>query len=291
MWAIFCNPNSAGGKGARLKTGLIEELKLSGQNYLDISGETQACACENLKNFLSGSSSKEVRGVLVIGGDGTVSSAIQHMHDRFIPMGLVPAGTGNDFARTLGLDIKHPLENFKYFNAAEPELVDLGFSNDRYFAEILSTGFDSLVNERANQLKFFSGRSKDNLSILLELPLFKPKSYSFKIDDVSFTSKAMLIAVSNGKSYGGGMKITPMADIKDGQLDVMILGPVSKLEFLKVFPKVYEGGHVSHPAVKFMKGKRVHISAPAVAYADGERIGELPIDATVKKDALLVWRK
>jgi diacylglycerol kinase (ATP) len=100
----------------------------------------------------------------------------------------------------------------------------------------------------------------------------------------------MLIAVSNGQSYGGGMKVTPDARIDDGIFDVMILGPVSTFEFLKVFPKVFSGDHVKHPAVKIMRGKKVTIEANAVAYADGERIGELPITAEIVPDALLTWR-
>lgn len=291
MWALFCNPKSAGGKGAQVKSALIELLRNSGENFVDLSGQDPTSASQNLKEFLGKVSEIKPKGVLVVGGDGMVSIAIQQLANTDIPMGLIPAGTGNDFARTLGLNIREPLSNFEVFLNKQPEYVDVGQANGRYFAEILSTGFDSLVNERANKVKLIKGRAKYNLAILLELPFFKAKSYEFTIDNVSFTSQAMLIAVSNGQSYGGGMKIAPMADIQDGFLDVMILGPVSKLEFIKVFPKVYEGAHVDHPAVKFMKGKNVSVTASAVAYADGERMGDLPIKATVKKDALLVWRK
>lgn len=100
----------------------------------------------------------------------------------------------------------------------------------------------------------------------------------------------MLIAVSNGQSYGGGMKVTPDARIDDGLFDIMILGPVSKLEFLKVFPKVFSGQHVKHPAVKMIRGKKVTIESKAVAYADGERIGALPITAEIISGALMAWR-
>ena len=162
--------------------------------------------------------------------------------------------------------------------------------NDRFFAEILSTGFDSIVNERANSFKRIKGRMKYNIAILLVLSTFKPKTYRFRIDGITFESKAMLIAVSNGQSYGGGMRITPDASIDDAQFDVMILGPVSRFEFLRVFPKVFSGKHVSHPAVKILKGKEVDIDSDAIAYADGERIGDLPIRARVAPQSLLTWR-
>ena len=204
-------------------------------------------------------------------------------------MALIPAGTGNDFARALGLKIKEPLKVLEHAFTNKPRAVDLGRVNNRYFADILSTGFDSVVNERANALTLIKGRMKYNIAIALVLSTFRPKHYSFRVDAVDFTSRAMLIAVSNGSSYGGGMKVTPDAQIDDGLFDIMILGPVSKMEFLKVFPKVFSGAHIKHPAVKIIRGRTVEIDSDAVAYADGERIGPLPITASVIPQALLTW--
>jgi diacylglycerol kinase (ATP) len=99
----------------------------------------------------------------------------------------------------------------------------------------------------------------------------------------------MLIAVANGKSYGGGMQVCPDASMTDGLFDVMILHPVSKLEFIKVFPKVFKGAHISHPQVRVYRSARVSISSSAVAYADGERIGGLPVRAECMAGAGLSW--
>jgi diacylglycerol kinase (ATP) len=99
-----------------------------------------------------------------------------------------------------------------------------------------------------------------------------------------------LIAVANGTSYGGGMQVCPNASFDDGLFDVMILEPISKFEFLRVFPKVFTGTHITHPKVSIKRARRVEISAPAVAYADGERIGALPVRAEVAPRALKVWR-
>jgi diacylglycerol kinase (ATP) len=147
-----------------------------------------------------------------------------------------------------------------------------------------------MVNERANAMKRIKGRAKYNVSILMVLSTFKPKNYRFSIDGFSFESKAMLIAVSNGICYGGGMKVTPDAKIDDGLFDILILSPVSKFEFLKVFPKVFSGTHTTHPAVKISRGKSVEIDSDAVAYADGERVGPLPVKARVIERGLLTWR-
>jgi diacylglycerol kinase (ATP) len=100
----------------------------------------------------------------------------------------------------------------------------------------------------------------------------------------------MLIAIGNGRSYGGGMLVCPQANMSDGLFDVMILEPVSKVEFLKVFPKVYSGSHTTHPQVKTFRTKKISIAANAIAYADGERIGAAPISAECVAGAGLTWK-
>jgi diacylglycerol kinase (ATP) len=130
---------------------------------------------------------------------------------------------------------------------------------------------------------------KYNAAIAIELPRFKPRHYEIFLDDQSISTDAMLIAVSNGRSYGGGMLVCPDANISDGLFDVMILRPVSKVEFLKVFPRVFTGTHISHPAVEVLRSRTVRIESKAVAYADGERIGQLPISAECMRGALRSW--
>lgn len=286
MWLVLSNPTSGGGAGQRYRELTLELLKERSIPFRDITSSSYTAAQEELRRSLN----DQIKGVIVVGGDGMVHLAVQELALSKTPLALVPAGTGNDFARTLGLNLEKPLENLKFALLRSPEAVDLGVVNDRFFAEILSTGFDSIVNERANSFKRIKGRMKYNIAILLVLSTFKPKTYRFRIDGITFESKAMLIAVSNGQSYGAGMRITPDASINDGQFDVMILGPVSRFEFLRVFPKVFTGKHVSHPAVKILKGKEVDIDSDAVAYADGERIGDLPIRARVAPQSLLTWR-
>ncbi len=286
MWLVLSNPTSGGGAGQRYRELTLELLKERSIPFRDITSSSYTAAQEELRRSLN----DQIKGVIVVGGDGMVHLAVQELASSKIPLALVPAGTGNDFARTLGHNLEKPLENLKVALLSSPEAVDLGVVNDKFFAEILSTGFDSIVNERANSFKRIKGRMKYNIAILLVLSTFKPKTYRFRIDGITFESKAMLIAVSNGQSYGAGMRITPDASINDGQFDVMILGPVSRFEFLRVFPKVFSGKHVSHPAVKILKGKEVDIDSDAIAYADGERIGDLPIRARVAPQSLLTWR-
>lgn len=285
MYLLLANPTSGSGRGDEVQKLVISALRSRDISFQDISGSSYESARTNLRTALA---STIPAAVIVIGGDGMVHLCIQELAAREIPMMLIPAGTGNDFARSLGIAIHNPIRCLEYALNNPTTSVDLGLVDGEYFAEILSTGFDSRVNERANRMRLKS-KVKYDLAMLAELPVFKPLEYEIDLDGNRFKAKAMLIAVANGISYGGGMKICPEADLKDGLLDLMILEPVSKFEFLRVFPKVFKGTHISHPKVKILKGRKIKIHADAVAYADGERIGELPISAEIVPGALRTW--
>lgn len=287
MWAIVINPISGQGKGAVYGTRVITFFNTRGIGYRLVSGATANLTSRNLATFLS--EEKNCEGVVAVGGDGLVHLVIQHLAQTNIPLAVIPAGTGNDTCRTLGW----PLDNLDFILerifVTDPQYIDLGIVDGEWFSAILSTGFDSVVNERANTFKWPRGPMKYNAAIARELPGFKPREYEIELDGQKFSTKAMLIAIGNGLSYGGGMKVCPNALLHDGLFDLMILHPISTLEFIRVFPKVYSGAHVSHPAVKFFRSKHVSISSNAVAYADGERVGPLPVHAEAIPSALLAW--
>ena len=289
MWVLLFNPSSGGGKGRQVASQVSNLLHSENHEVIEVVGVDFEDAQRKFNTIINEHRS-QIDAVAVVGGDGMINLAIQKLAHSPIPLALIPAGTGNDFARSLNLDLENPAENLKTYFSTSPVYVDLGRAKGRFFADILSTGFDSIVNERANRMKFIQGRMKYNIAIILELSTFKPKSYRFRIDGVEFTTEAMLIAISNGQSYGGGMKVTPDAQLDDGLFDVMILGPVSKIEFLRVFPKVFSGSHTKHPAVKILRGTTITIEADAIAYADGERMGELPVTAEIVPSSLLTWR-
>ena len=285
MLILFANPSSGRGKGGKVLSIIENFLKLSNEVFSSISTKS----LEKSIFLLRESANKYPQAkIIVIGGDGMLHAAINNVQGN--PIGLIPAGTGNDFARALGLSLEDPIENIRRVLSADVEEVDLGKIGDEYFAAICSTGFDSVVNERANKLKWPTGKMKYNIAMLLELPRFKPRNYEIVIDGKKMQTQAMLIAIANGLSYGGGMKVCPAADIQDGLLDIMILAPVPKLEFIRIFPSVFKGLHVTHPAVSILQGRSIQIKANAVAYADGERIGELPLDVSISHNKLKVLR-
>lgn len=287
MWAVVINPISGRGKGAVFGRRTMDYLDHHGVEYRMISGASAEHTSQNLTTFLTEEKNRE--GVIAVGGDGLVHLVLQHVANTSTPLAVVPAGTGNDFCRTLGWSIDNVEQILQAAIQTPPLRVDLGIVDGEWFGAILSTGFDSLVNERANALKWPKGPSKYNVAIMLVLLGFKPRVYEIEIDGQRFSTRAMLIAIGNGRSYGGGMKVCPNADLFDDLLDVMVLSPISKLKFLRVFPKVYAGTHIKDPAVKVLRGKRVRINSGAIAYADGERIGALPVQTESVPAALLTW--
>jgi diacylglycerol kinase (ATP) len=229
------------------------------------------------------------KGVIAVGGDGLLHIILQRVTPAQIPFTVIPAGTGNDFVRTLGWSLDSPDDQLLSVTTTKPASIDLGLVDGEWFGAILSTGFDSIVNEKANSMQWPKGPMKYNAALAIELPRFKPRHYEITLDDRTISTEAMLIAVSNGRSYGGGMLVCPNANINDGLFDVMVLHPISKIEFMKVFPRVFAGTHISHPAVEIVRTRTVSIESKAVAYADGERIGQLPVSAECIHNAAQTW--
>lgn len=287
MWLVAINPNSGHGRGVSIAAQVRAFLTARNVNYRSIAAES----AEQLALELAREVDRDhYQGVIAVGGDGLAHLVLQLCVPRNLPFAIVPAGTGNDFVRTLGWSLERIEPLLDRILTTEPEPVDLGNVDSEWFGAILSTGFDSVVNERANTLTWPKGPQRYNVAIALELARFKPISYEITCDGRTFESEAMLVAIGNGKSYGGGMNICPQAQLDDGLFDIVILEPVSKVEFLKVFPKVYSGSHLSHPAVKTMRAEKVTIAANAIAYADGERIGPAPISAECIRGAGLTWK-
>ena len=286
MWAIAINPQSGRGKGSVVGQEVVEYFAKRQIQYRTFSGATADELRRDLESFLNGN---ECRGVISVGGDGLAHLVLQLVVPRKIAFAPMPAGTGNDIVRTLGWSLDDITSYLDRVTQESAQPIDLGNVDSEWFAAILSTGFDSVVNERANSLSWPKGPQRYNVAIAMELPRFQPLRYEIELDTEKILTEAMLIAIGNGRSYGGGMYVCPQAQLNDGLFDVMILEPVSKVEFLKVFPKVYSGSHISHPKVKMMRSSKVKLTAKAIAYADGERIGPAPISAECIRGAGLTW--
>ena len=287
MWALVINPTSGQGKGSEIGTYVAGYLNSRDVQYEIIIGRNSIDQGDLLQRFID--RNPDCNGVIAVGGDGLLHLVLQKVTPAQIPLAVIPAGTGNDFVRTLGWSLIEIDQLLASVLSTKPRQIDLGLVDGEWFGAILSTGFDSVVNERANAMTWPRGPAKYNVAIAIELPRFAPRHYEITLDDRTISTEAMLIAVANGRSYGGGMLVCPQAQINDGFFNVMVLHPISKLEFIKVFPRVFKGTHITHPAVEIVRSKKVSITSDAVAYADGERIGQLPITAECVPGVLATW--
>ena len=145
------------------------------------------------------------------------------------------------------------------------------------YVTVLAAGFDAVVNERANKMTWPRGQMRYNLATLAELRTFEPLPYTLELDGRTLRLDAMLVAVGNGASFGGGLRITEGASLDDGDVDVVIIKPISKPDLVRTYPKLFKGTHVTHPQYEITVCT-VTVAAPGiVSYADGERFGALPL--------------
>jgi diacylglycerol kinase (ATP) len=284
--ALLVNPTSGKGKlagsaeavGARLEAGDCQVTSMAGRNAAESAELARSVVAEGYD------------ALVVMGGDGMVHLAIQAVVGSATTLGVVPTGTGNDVARALGIVLRKPVEAAGVVIAGHTRQMDVGRVGSSYYATVLAAGFDSLVNERANAMSWPKGQMRYNLATLAELRVFRPLSYTLELDGESLSCEAMLVAVGNCPSYGGGLRMCEGARIDDGLLDVVIIKPISKVELVKVYPKLFKGSHVSHPAYVHRQVRRVTIRAEGIiGYADGERIGPLPATVEVMPSALSVF--
>ena len=287
---LIINPTSDKGRGAAIGAEVAARLEAEGHEVIDLSDETAASARDSaLAAIASG-----LDVLAVTGGDGTVNLGVNLCAGTETVLAIVAAGTGNDIARALHLPLHDAKAAAKVLANGTVRTIDAGRHTDahgvsHWFAGVLGAGFDSLVNERANTWGWPKGRMRYNLAIARELPVFKPIPYVIEVDGVRHSTQAMLVAVGNGPSYGGGMLVCPDASFEDGMFDILIVHQISTIEFLKVFPKVFSGKHVGHPAVQILRGKEVRLEASGiVSYADGERFAPLPMSAQIVPGALNV---
>lgn len=271
---VLVNPSAGNGRGRRVSDAVVARLRARGADVATIEGRTPGDAMDSAKRAVQ--SGADV--LVAVGGDGLVNLALQAVAQTPTALAVAPAGTGNDFARLLGVPLDDPSSAADVVLEKRRRAVDLGLVQGRWFATVLSSGFDSLVTERANRMRWPTGPLRYNLAMMLELTRLRQIPYRIELDDTTFELDATLVTVGNGPAYGGGMAICPGAKLDDGLLDVTVVRASSRTRLVRLSPTLYRGTHVSLPEVDTYRARTVSLSAPRmVAYADGERFCALPV--------------
>ncbi|WP_314249455.1 diacylglycerol kinase [Streptomyces sp. DSM 40907] len=282
---LFVNPTAGRGRGAHAAQPAASAVRAAGFSVRTVVGTDAPDALARLTTAV-----REGTGAVVaVGGDGMVSLALQALAGTPVPLGVVAVGTGNDFARATGLPVRDPeragrmaAEALKESRIREIDLGRVGGADyEKWFGTVLCSGFDSRVNDRGNRIRLPVGRFKYDLAMIAELAAFRPFPYRITLDDGPvIETDATLVAVGNGSSYGGGMRICADAVPDDGLFDVTVVGDCSRATLLKVFPQVYKGRHLGHPKVTVHRARKITLEAAGLgAYADGEPLGVLPVTA------------
>lgn len=282
---VIVNPTAGRGRAQRIWHHLQTEHRDLPSMCTLAPGHARTAAADAVQ--------RGVERIVAIGGDGTLSEVAHSLVGTPVALGVVPAGSGNDFSRALGVP-RSPAEAVHLALHGSTRAVDMGrvdiAGQERWFVNVAGCGFDAEVVRRTHATKRLGGTLAYLLGLLRTLSLFRPCPLRISVDGRSFSQRALSVAVANGPRYGGGMHIAPGARVDDGLFNVCVIGDVSPLQILSMLPRVYPGTHGDHPAVDMFQCRELHIepsAAPnASCQADGELIGALPATFTVHPGAL-----
>jgi diacylglycerol kinase (ATP) len=276
--ALLTSPTSGKGQGSRTAAIALPRLKEAGLRVRTLAGRDAGEALDLAK----GAVADGVDSLVVVGGDGMVHLAVQAAAGSPTSLGIIPCGAGNDYARSFGLPRSDPQRASDVVVGSRTRRIDLGRAGSTYFGTVLAAGFDALVNERANAMRWPRGRVRYHLATLAELRVFEPLPYRLELDGAVRDVEAMLVAVGNGPSFGGGLQIAHGASLDDGWLDVVVIKAMSKRDLVRTYPLLYSGKHTRQPQYERHRVRRATVATPGVvAYADGERVGPLPLTVEV----------
>ena len=275
---VLANPEAGRGKGTAARDAAVARLHDLGLRVTERTGSSIA----ETRRFAAEAIAAAPDALVLVGGDGTLATVLDVLVGSDVPLVLVPAGTGNDLARSLGIPFGSVESAALAANAAVHGVVralDVGQATcpdgTARFLTVAALGFDAKVSERTNRLRWPRGRARYYLALVIELLRLRSMPFAVRVDGVeSPLSHGTLIAVGNTRSYGGGMPVCPLADPHDGVLDVVHISPVGRMKLIRLFPRLLRGTHVQLPQVTTLRATEVEVAAPGlVVYADGERVG------------------
>ncbi len=287
---MLTNPMSGHGSAPHAAERAAARFAKRGVDVVAIAG-TDA---EHARKLVEGALERGMDALVVVGGDGIISLALQVLAQTDIPLGIIPAGTGNDHAREFGVPRKDPEAAADVVVDGVVTTVDLGRikgadGTDKWFGTVMAAGFDSLVTDRTNRMTWPHGRMRYNLAMLAELSQLRLLPFRLTLDGREVETELTLAAFGNTKSYGGGMLICPNADPTDGKLDVTMVASASRTKLIRLFPTVFKGTHVDLDEVSTARAQTITVDSPGInAYADGEYMCPLPVEVSAVPAALKI---
>ncbi len=293
---VVLNPAAGRGQGARRRAELERKLAATASQT---RGNQADCAewrivtttAPGTAGALAAEAAAQGADVVAAaGGDGTLGEVVNGLVGTGARLGLLPLGTGNDFARCLGIGTDLDLAVRTLFSGV-PQPVDLGRAQDRWFINVAGCGFDAVVAERVNRgFRRLHGTAAYIAAVFQTLLTFRPAAMRLTLDGETRQERAMLCTIANSQSYGGGMRIAPDARIDDGLFDVCLLRETGRLEFLRAFPRVLRGTHVTHPKVMMLRARHIAIESdpPLPILIDGDVVGTTPVEFTLSPRAIEV---
>ena len=291
---VLTNPAAGHGNARHAAERALTRFQQRGVDVNHIVGVDPAHAHQLLQQALAAGTD----AVVVAGGDGVISLALQSLALGDVPLGIIPAGTGNDHAREYGLPTDNPEAAADIVVQGRTETVDLGRITDdagvvSWFGTVMAAGFDSLVSDRVNRMRWPHGRMRYNVAMVAEMSKLRLLPFRLTFDDNDAVDIDLtLAAFGNTRSYGGGMLICPGADHRDGLLDVTMVHSGSRAKLIRLFPTVFRGTHVLLEEVSTRRAKSVRVECPGInAYADGDYVGPLPVTVSAVPAALQVLRR
>ena len=294
--AVLLNPAAGRRRQRALVPELLRRLRAGGYELDVVSAGSPAEAEQDCAKLLAAG----VHALIAIGGDGTVHTAVQAVAGSGAPFAVVPAGTGNDFAAAVGVptdpltaadQVARALRDGVSTRPVDLARVTGANGAVRWFAAVMAAGFDAVVNERANAMSWPRGDRRYDLAIFLELARLRARDYRVVLDGSVLQPQAILVAVGNTASYGGGIRICPGADPCDGLLDVVVGRAMSRRTLVRLRGWAYRGVHVRHRLVDAYRARTVELHAEGITtYADGERCLPLPVTIECVPGALRLLR-
>ncbi len=288
---VLTNPMAGHGNAPHAAEQAVARFHELGVDVVEIVGRDPAHARELLDDALSAGTD----ALVVVGGDGVIRLALQALARSDIPLGIVPAGTGNDHAREYKIPTGDPVAAVDLIAAGHTETIDLGLirgsdGSETWFGTVAATGFDSLVSDRVNRMSWPHGRMRYNLAILAELSQLRPLPFRLVFDgEREIVTDLTLAAFGNTRSYGGGMLICPNADHRDGLLDVTMVQTGSRTKLIRLFPTVFKGTHIGLAEVTTERARTINVESPGInAYADGDYVCPLPAEISAVRGALKI---